>query len=485
MRFEIILNTTGIILKYISLIFVFPIIFAFFYKEFSSIPPFLITGIITILAGFLFCLNDANEKDVDTMTRTEAFGMVLTSWGMFALVCAIPFLFFGINPINALFESVSGVSTTGATILNDFSAYSKTFFIYRSLLQWFGGMGIIVLFIAVLPKFAVAGRQMFFAETPNPTEEKITPRIRHTASWLWSIYVLLTLIQIACLKLMGLSLYDSICAAFTTLSAGGFSNRATSFIGFDNKIIWTTGFFAFLAGMNFLLTYKVLIKGKIKELLDSEEFKTYFFIVLLFTGLIASVLYFQNGFSLNDSIRAAFFETATTITSTGSCSDDYTNWPIRAKALLFVLMFIGGSAISASGSIKISRWIYVFKFIKRELKKIIHPNAIIPIKLEKRIVAPDIGFQIIIFIMFFIAFFALSAILTLFIEQNSTIALTGSIATLSNTGPGFDSIIGPVGSYDSLHPLTKLIFTFNMFIGRLEIIPFLAILQKDLWQIKK
>ncbi len=485
MRFKVISNTTGIILKFISLAFIFPIIAALCYREFSAIYPFLITGIISFLFGVIFCLNDASEQDIDKITRTEAFGIVLTVWFMVGLICAIPFLFFNLSLINSLFEAFSGVSTTGATILVDFSLYPKTFFIYRGLTQWFGGMGIIVLFIAVLPKFAVAGRQMFFAESPNPTEEKITPRVRYTASWLWSIYVLLTIIQIICLKFSGLDFYDALCVSLTTVSAGGFSNSPVSVVNFDPKLIVIIGFFTFCAGINSLLAYKVLIKGKIAELFKSEEFKTYFFIVLFFTLIISSILFFQAKMPALDALRNGFFETVATITSTGSCSSDYSFWPLRAKVMLFVLMFIGGSAISASGSIKISRWIYVVKYIKKELEKIVHPNAILPIKLQNRTVAPEIGRQIIIFVIFFMGFFALSSILTVMIEQNSTIAITGSIATLSNTGPGFDNVIGPLGSYDSLKTATKLIFIFNMFIGRLEIIPFLALLNKDLWQIRK
>lgn len=485
MRFKVIFNTTGIILKYISLIFIFPVISAIYYKEYSSILPFLLSGLISFVLGLLFCLNDASEKDIDNITRPEAFGTVLSSWWVFGAICAIPFLFYDLSLINALFEAFSGVSTTGATILTDYSIYPKTFFIYRSLIQWFGGMGIIVLFIAVLPKFAVAGRQMFFAEAPNPTEEKITPRIRYTASWLWSIYILLTFIQTVVLKLSGLSFYDSICASLSTISAGGFSNTNSSFIGYADKIVWVLGIFTFLAGTNFILTYKVLIQGKIGEIFKSEEFRAYFLIVMTFTLALAFILCTEHSLAFFDAIRSGFFETATTITSTGSCASNYSLWPYRAKILLFVLMFIGGSAISASGSIKLTRWIYLIKFIKKELDKIIHPNAIIPVKLEGRIVAPEIGHQIIIFIMFFIAIFAASAILVGFIEQNTTIAITGSIATLSNTGPAFDSVIGPVGNYSTMRGITKLIFIFNMYIGRLEIIPFLALLHGDLWRAKK
>lgn len=485
MRFKVIFNTTGIILKFISLIFILPVIFAFIYKDISSICYFVLAGVVSLIFGFLFCLNDASEKDIDNITRAEAFATVIFGWVMFGLVCTIPFLFYGLNFIDSLFEAFSGVSTTGATILSDFSLYPETFFLYRSIIQWFGGMGIIVLFIAVLPKFAVAGRQMFFAEIPNPREEKITPRIRHTASWLWSMYILLTIIEIIILKVQGLDLYNALCLSLSTISAGGFSNHPTGLIGFDSKIIWTIGIFAFIAGINFLLTYKVLIKGKINELFRSEEFRAYFLIVMFFTLLFSLILYFQGNFSISDSIRNAFFETAATITSTGAACDNFLNWPIRAKVLLFVLMFVGGSAISASGSIKITRWIYVFKFIKKEMNKVAHPSAIYPIKLENRTVSPDIGYQIIVFIIFFMAIFALSSIAVSFIEQNVLLAVTGSIATLSNAGPGLDSVIGPVGSYASLKIPTKLIFMFNMVVGRLEIIPFLALLQKDLWQFKK
>lgn len=485
MRLKVIFNTTGIMLKFISLIFIFPVIFAFFYKEFDSIAPFIVSSLLTFLLGFLFCKNDAKEKDIDTMNRTEAFACVCFVWTMFSLVCTIPFLFYNMPLIDAFFEAVSGVSTTGATVLNDFSLYPKTFFMYRSMTQWLGGMGIIVLFIAVLPKFAVAGRQMFFAEAPNPTEEKITPRIRHTASWLWSIYIVLSVIQLVCLKIQGLDFYNSLCFTFSTISAGGFSNDPNSLIGAKRSLVWTIGFFSFLAGVNFILTYKVLIKGKIKEALKSEEFLTYFGIVFLFTVLITLILFFEHNMSVSDSIRNAFFEISNTITSTGFSSDNYINWSIRAQALLFTLMFIGGSAISASGSIKITRWIYVAKYIKKEMNKIVHPTGIYPIKLEGRTVAPDIGHQIIIFIIFFMALFATSTIIVTLIEQNPSTALTGSIATLSNTGPAFNSAIGPLGNYQELNVFTKMIFIFNMFIGRLEIIPFLALLQTDLWRFKK
>lgn len=485
MKLKVILNSTGLTLKHISIIFIFPVIFALFYKEYSSIPAFIISGIITFIFGVLFCLNDASEKDIDNITRTEALLIVLSVWGMFALVCAMPFMFFNLSFVDSLFESVSGISTTGASILADYSLYPKTFFIYRSLLHWFGGMGIIVLFIAILPKFAVAGRQMFFAEAANPREEKITPRIRHTASRLWTIYIILTVIQILILKFMGLDLYNALCTVFATISAGGFTNTAEGHLYYAPKFVWVIGFFAFLAGSNFLLLYRVLINGKIGELFKNEEFKVYTAIIAIISLSIAAILVFEQNANILDALRNAFYETASTMTSTGSACADYTKWPLSAQVLIFILMFIGASALSTGGGIKVARWIYIIKFLKRELKKIAHPNLILPVKLDNRVIPQDIGRQIVIFIMFFMAFYAISAIIVAFIEQDAAIAITGSITMLSNTGPGMGAVIGPMGGYSEMHTLTKLIFTLNMFAGRLEIIPFLAILNKDLWQIKR
>ncbi len=200
MKLNIVINTVGIILRYIAIVMLFPVIFAICYREYSSIFPFFAASMISLFLGYLFSLNEASEKDIDTINKAEALAIAFFAWSFFALVASIPYFFYKLGIVNSLFEAVSGISTTGATILRDFSIYPKTFFFYRSMTQWFGGMGIIVLFIAVLPKFAVAGRQMFFAESPNPVEEKVTPRIRHTASWLWGIYLGLTVLQIIILR---------------------------------------------------------------------------------------------------------------------------------------------------------------------------------------------------------------------------------------------------------------------------------------------
>lgn len=485
MRLYVVINTVGIMLRYVALIMLLPVIFALFYKEYSSILPFISGCLVSLGFGGIFSLNKASEKDIDTINKAEALATAFFAWVFFALVAAVPYIFYNLGIVNSLFEAVSGISTTGATILKDFSVYPKTFFFYRSMTQWFGGMGIIVLFIAILPKFSVAGRQMFFAESPNPVEEKVTPRVRHTASWLWAIYMSLTLLQIIVLKIAGLDFFHSICTSFSTVGAGGFSPNADSTIGYGSNLITVIiMIFAFLAGTNFIILYKFFIQGKFRAPFKSEEFITYVLVTLLIGCLIAFSLCINSGYAPKDGILAGLFQTVSIMTSTGFASVDFASWDFSSKLLLFMAMFVSASAISACGGLKITRWIFVFKYIKRELNKIMHPNGVYPIRLEGGVVSSETAQQIMAFVIFYFTLFGITAFITGFIEQNSTIAVVGSIATLGNIGPGFGAL-GPMGSFDDLNTATKFIFMFNMLIGRLELIPFLAILHKDMWAIKK
>lgn len=485
MKLNIVINTVGIILRYIAIVMFLPVIFAIYCREYSSIFPFFTASMISLFLGYLFSLNEASEKDIDTINKAEALAIAFFAWSFFALIASIPYLFYKLGIVNSLFEAVSGISTTGATILKDFSMYPKTFFFYRSMTQWFGGMGIIVLFIAVLPKFAVAGRQMFFAESPNPVEEKVTPRIRHTASWLWGIYLGLTIIQIIILRLLGLDFYNSICTAFSTVGAGGFSPNADSIIGYNNVFVTTTVLiFAFLAGTNFILMYKFFVQRKFQAPFKSEEFITYLVITLTIGLLIAFSLCKNMHFSIPEGILTGLFQTVSVMTSTGFASSDFAKWDFSSKLLLLLPMFIGASAISACGGLKILRWIFVYKYIKRELNKIVHPKGVYPIRIEGAAISQETAGQMMAFVIFYFALFAISSFLVAFIERDATIAVVGSISSLGNIGPGFGNI-GPLNHFDDLRVLTKFVFMFDMLIGRLEIIPFLAILHKDLWSLKR
>ena len=482
MRYNIVSNIVGSNLRYIGVVLLLPILFALAYKELNHVLPFICTSFVSILLGFLFTLAHVSEKDIDSVKKTEALSGVFFSWVFFSLVCAIPYLFYDFNITNAIFESVSGITTTGATILNDYSIYPKTFFFYRSMTQWLGGMGIVVLFIAVLPKFSVAGRQMFSAESPGPVEEKITRRIRHTASWLWAMYISLTVAQIILLKFFGMDFYNAICNSMSTVSTGGSSPNPQSIMGYNNsKITLVVLIFMFLSGANFILQYKVFIQRKWRELLKSEEFFTYLCLVIFFSLAITFFVQISHHGSFLNNLLNSTFNTVSIITSTGFASCDFIKWSADAKTMLFAAMFASACAASTAGGLKIIRWIFLFKYIKREVAKIIHPSAVYPIKLEGRAISTDIAQQMMAFCVFYFFIFALSAFVVGLIEKNPAVAVSGAITTLGNIGPGLSAKIGPMASFDCLTLSTKWIFIFNMLIGRLELIPFLALLHKDLW----
>lgn len=485
MRYNIVSNIIGSNLRYIGIVLLTPVIFAILYKEASHTLPFICASLVSIILGFLFTLPKATEKDIDSIKKPEALSGVFFSWVFFAIVCAIPYLFYNISLIDAIFESVSGITTTGATILQDYSIYPKTFFIYRSMTHWLGGMGIVVLFIAVLPKFAVAGRQMFSAESPGPVEEKVTPRIRHTASWLWGIYLGLTITQIIILKFLGMDFYNALCTALSTVSTGGLSPNPESIMGYHNqKVTIVVAFFMFLSGANFILQYKAFIQHKWNAFIKSEEFLTYLGVTIFFSLSIALFLYSSQEGHFIDHLIDGAFQTISIITSTGFASADFIKWSPDAKIMLFAAMFAGGCAASTAGGIKMIRWIFLFKYIKREVAKIIHPNAVYPIRLEGRAISSDIGSQMMAFCVFYFFIFALSSFVVALLEKNPALALSGSITTLGNIGPGLSAKIGPMASFLNLCDATKWIFIFNMLIGRLELIPFLALLHKDMWDSK-
>ena len=404
---------------------------------------------------------------------------------MAGLISSLPFMFYGMNVIDALFESTSGITTTGASICAGFS-YPKAIFFWRSLIQWLGGMGIIILFIAILPQFAVAGRQMFFAESPGPTEDKFTPRIRNTASALWKIYASLTFIQIICLIIVGMPVFDSLCNSLSTISAGGFSTNPESTMGYhSNYITWIITIFMFLSGTNFNLQYKAFTKRDIRIFFKSEEFKVYLGTFLTISALVACSLYLNDKYSILDSITHSMYQVISLMSSTGSTSADYNSWDFTTKTVLFITMFTGGCASSASGGIKIARWMLIFKIMKSEVKKILHPSAVINIKIDNNVISKEILSQTVMFVCFYMTIVALSIILVSVHEHNVVVGVTGCISCVGNIGPAFGSIIGPMGSFETLHPLSKIILILDMYIGRLELIPFLVMLEPEFWNFRK
>ena len=488
MRLSYLFNAVSLIFFYIGIVAFSPAIVSLIYQEYNSAIPFVITGILSVLLGLTLKLAVNKFLLQDRMTdikKSEGLAIVLLSWLAFSLIASIPYLFFNFSVENAFFEGISGATTTGATILTHFD-YPKALFFWRSLTQWLGGMGIIVLFIAVLPQFAVAGRQMFFAEAPGPTEDKLTPRIKNTATALWGLYVILTLIEIGLLVYFKMPLFDAVCNSFSTISSGGFSPNPQSIMGYNSiPIMWVVIVFMFFSGCNLALLYRVFTKFKYNLLWKNEEFKIYLKIIAIISLSIFGVLYLNNHVASVESFTNSVFTVLSIMTSTGFASCDYSMWSVSAQILLFIVILFGASAGSTSGGIKIMRALIVFKYLKREIIKLLHPNAVITIKQDNVTVAPDIVSQIIAFIVFYIAIFIVSGLTVSIIESNVVIGFGGSMATLSIIGPAFGHTIGPAGNYESLNAITKFIFMVNMLIGRLELVPFLIMLNKDYWAIKK
>ena len=488
MRLSYLANAIGTMLMYIGLVILTPVVVALLYGEHNSILPFVTASVIAVSAGYLFrkiVPNASILENLNDVKKAEALFIVALCWISFGFVSAIPYLFFGFSPINALFEAVSGITTTGATILTHFD-YPHAVFFWRSLTQWLGGLGIIVLFIAILPQFAVAGRQMFFAEAPGPTEDKFTPRIRNTASALWKVYLVLTLIEVGLLIWAGMPAFDAVCNSLSTLSAGGFSPNAHSIMGYNSYAInWIVLVFMFIAGVSFNLQYKAIVKFNPFSCFKNEEFRVYLFSVLIMGAFIAGSLFLNHHTNWFENITNALFQVVSITTSSGFASVDFEKWNYTSKLLLFIVMFMGACASSAGGGIKLARWIVVFKSMKSEILRILHPNAVVNIKIDNKTVPSETIRQIIVFVFFYFLIFGVTAILISILEHNSAVGLTGAISSLGNIGPGVAVTTGPMGNYDNLHFISKFIFIVNMLVGRLELIPFMVMLQKDFWTLKE
>ena len=482
MKITHILSALGLILVAFGTILLLPIAVALLEKEYQAILPFLSAAVCSIVLGLVFRRSGGYLKNFDAFKRNEGMLIVCLAWVMAAAMGSIPYLFFGLSPVDAYFESMSGITTTGATVLTDFSRYPKCFFFWRSLTQWLGGMGIIVLFVAILPQFKVAGRQMFFAEAPGPTEEKVTPRITQTAKALWVVYILLTAAEIIALTVAGMNPFDAVCNSLSTMAAGGFSPHPQSIMGYgNNTITWIVMVFMLLAGSSFVLQYWVLVRRKPQLFLSSEEFRGYILIILVAGSGLAGVIYFSDTAAPLDALRESMFQIISIITTTGFASSDFALWAVAGQVILFSMMLVGGCAGSAGGGIKVVRILFWAKYLRREIIQIIHPQIVKPIKLDLKTVHSDIQQQIIGFLLFYLLIMIISALAVTAIEGNGIIGLVGTAATLGNIGPGFGEI-GPMGSFGALSLPTKLIFIVNMAVGRLEIIPFLAMFHPDFWR---
>lgn len=487
MRLTYLAYTFSLAMMYFSIVLFLPVIVALIYQEANAILPFLVSGFSVLILSFVlkkFTKGISEIQSINDIKKSEGLCAVIFCWVFAGLFASIPYLFFGFTPVNAFFEATSGITATGATILTNFD-YPHALFFWRSLTQWLGGMGIIVLFIAILPQFAIAGRQLFFAEAPGPTEDKFTPRIKNTASALWKVYFGMTILAILFLTFSGMNIFDSVCHTFSAVSGGGFSPNSRSIANYSSSIVWILCFFMFFAGASYNLQYKAWTKFNPVLLFKNSEFKIYFGIFMTLGLLLAISLFIHLNYSFLDSIMHSFFQTASVMSTSGFCSIDFANWDYTSKAILFIAMLAGSCASSAGGGIKIVRWMLIFKIMKTEMAKILHPRAVFNIKVGRHTVPKDVLYQTLMFVFFYIAIAIVSGLVVSVLEENTLVGITGTVSSIGNIGPGLGHIIGPMGSYDGLKDLSKLILAADMYIGRLELIPFLVLFQKDLWHITR
>jgi trk system potassium uptake protein TrkH len=481
MRLAIVVNVTGTLVRLYSPALIAPALVALLYRETRDAALFLATAAATAVLGMAMRRASLREQaQFEQLRRIEGLAIVAVTWMVIAHISAVPYMWSQLGYFDALFESMSGLTTTGATVFTDFTAYGRSIFFWRGLTHWLGGLGVIALFIAVLPRLAIGGRELFFAEAAGPTDDKLTPQLRQTAIALWKIYTALTLAEIVALVAVGMPVFDAVCNAFATMAAGGFSPHPQSIAGYQSTAIdWVITAFMFVAGANFALQYRS-VRGSRNALVQDEEFRAYTGIVIVATAIIVLALLGQ-GMTLLDALEHGAFQVISILTTTGFASDDFGLWSDQAKIVLLLLMFIGGCAGSAGGGPKVVRHVLMARFTLRELKRALHPRAILPVKLGGRVVPEHILRDVQVFMLFYLLTFALGVAIVVLLGADLVTGITASIACLGNIGPGFGPI-GPMGSFADLHPLSKFVLTIEMWIGRLEVLTVLVLIRFEVWR---
>lgn len=452
-----------------------------FYFHDGNWHALLIAGIITLGIGAMGYFLTQNRTS-GGLSKRDGYLVVTFGWLFMSLFGSLPYMISGEIPsfTDAFFETLSGYTTTGASILNDIESMSEGILMWRSLTQWIGGMGIIVLTVAILPLLGIGGMQLFIAEAPGVTPDKLKPRITDTAKRLWLIYLGLTLFEAVLLKVGGMSYFDAINHSLTTMATGGFSTKQASVAYFSSPFIqYVIIVFMFLAGTNFTMIYFGL-HGQVKKVLENEEFKYYFGFTVGFTILITFVVYMVSDGTFESSFRDSLFQLVSIITTTGFVTADYTSWAPLATVIFFMLMFVGASAGSTAGGVKVVRHVILLKNSIMELRRQIHPNAVVPVRLNKKAVSSEITFNIMAFMIIYFMVFAVGSILISSFGFDFDTSI-GAVATcLGNIGPGFGKV-GPLDNFALISAPAKWILAFLMLLGRLELFTVLILFTPYYW----
>ncbi len=455
--------------------------FSIYYGH-DDISAIVISSVVTILTGIIlwFFTKDADKQQLG---KREGYLIVTLGWVIMSVFGSIPFIIHGsiTSFSDAFFETMSGFTTTGATILTDIEKLPAGLLFWRSMTQWIGGMGIIVLSLAIMPLLGIGGMQLFSAEVPGITKDKFHPRVKETAKRLWGIYVILTVAETILLFIGGLSFFDAINHSLTTMATGGFSTKNASTAHFDSIFVqYVFIIFMFFAGMNFTLHYHVLHKN-FDVFKKNSEFKFYVTFLLFATLSIMFIHRPHHSFNLEESFRQTLFHVTSLVTTTGYVSSDYENWAPFSRIMFFILLFIGGCTGSTGGGIKFARHSLLLKNSWLEFKRLIHPRAIIPVRFNDKAVGLEIISNVQAFIIIYIFIFVLGALILSISGLDFFTAIGASATCLGNVGPGL-GIVGPVGNFSSLSDLSKWILSFFMLVGRLELFTVLLLFSPAFWK---
>lgn len=495
MNFRLTLRVLGGLMMFLGVMLLTPIPFSLWYRTADgfhdgALWAFVASSLITVAVGAAaYRLVEARGD----MTYREGFGIVTFGWIGYALFGSLPYLLVDVpgvaTPADAFFEAMSGFSTTGSTVLTGLDSLPRSLLFWRSMTQWLGGMGMIVLSLAILPFLGVGGMQLYEAEVPGPTKDRLSPRIQDTAKVLWAVYVLITAAEVGLLCIGGMNLFESLCHALTTMATGGFSTRDASLGDFNGFLQVVVTVFMFLAGVNFTLHYQALWRGTWRYW-PSEEFRFYLAIAGSSTLLIALLLIVDPAIPGNPFVKLqqAAFQAVSLLTTTGYVTADYEKWPAMAQYILVALMFVGGSAGSTAGSMKVVRLLLVLKHAFLQLSRLIHPREVRILRLDKQPVSGEVIQSILgFFALFVTVFLVASVIMAAILPPNADgspellTAATSVVSALGNVGPGLGTV-GPTETYTELPMLGKLVLALCMLVGRLELFTVLVLFFPSFWR---
>ena len=481
MNYKFIIHILGRILLVFSA-FMFTIIpWIFYFHEQELLKPVLLSISIPVTIGIIILLLVKNMNKV--LTRREGYLIVSSVWVLMGIIGSLPFYLSGAIPswIDAYFESISGFTTTGSSILTDIEALPKSILYWRSLTHWIGGIGIVILVIAILPVLRIAGYQLFSMESSGTMFEKIKPRTREVAKRLWGIYLMLTVILVGLLMIGKVNFFESLTLAFGTVATGGFAVTNDSVEGYIPYVQYMIMIFMLLSGMNFTLHY-FLLKGDFKKVIHNTELKAYLGIILTVGLAITFILFFSTDLDVEMSFRESFFQVISIITATGFATADYMEWKEIAWVLIFALMFVGASVGSTGGGIKVIRHVVAFKQIKNFTKKLLHPNSVEVIKINEGRTIPDANANsILTFILVYLGIFTFGSLFMATLGLDFETSMGSVITTMGGIGPGIGTV-GPASNFAHIPDIGKLFLTLMMITGRLEIITFWIIFSRAFWK---